>query len=219
MQNRYKLFTSKECVQSLFPHLIGAPLLVDLSTGSPFVEGMDLYNQAVLQQRIEQSMRDGNFSWGISLYLEDRMSLLSGCPQMVQEGRFFHLGLDIIVPVHTQLHAPLQAVVKESGYEAGTGNYGGFVLLEHTLSGGEVFYSLYGHLAKDSLPTLGTHLKAGDVFARIGDYHENGGWFHHTHVQVITQKGLDQGYLSKGYCTNTMLAEIDALCPSPYGSP
>ena len=56
---------------------------------------------------------------------------------------------------------------------------------------------------------------AGDAFAEIGDFHENGNWFYHTHLQVITQKGLDRGYLSKGYCAESDLKEMNELCPSP----
>jgi murein DD-endopeptidase MepM/ murein hydrolase activator NlpD len=134
---------------------------------------------------------------------------------MVKEQRFFHLGLDVIVPLGTSLHVPLDAIVKETGYEAGEGNYGGFVLLIHQNDWFETFYSFYGHLCKDALPETGQHFAAGDTFARIGDFHENGNWFYHTHIQVITEKGLEQGYISKGYCSKDDLAVIDALCPSP----
>jgi hypothetical protein len=89
------------------------------------------------------------------------------------------------------------------------------VLLRHESPWFETFYSLYGHLGRESLPALGSHFAAGETFAAIGDFHENGNWFYHTHLQVITQKGLDQGYLSKGYCVAADLKIIDALCPSP----
>jgi hypothetical protein len=50
---------------------------------------------------------------------------------MAAEERYFHLGLDIIVPLHAELRTPLDAVVEEAGYEEGDGNYGGYVLLRH----------------------------------------------------------------------------------------
>ena len=102
----------------------------------------------------------------------------------------------------------------ETGYEEGEGNYGGFVLLKHESPNFETFYSFYGHLCKDRLPGVGKSYTAGSVFAEIGDFHENGNWFYHTHIQVITQKGLDQGYLSKGYCSRADLVKLDKLCPS-----
>ena len=62
---------------------------------------------------------------------------------------------------------------------------------------------------------MGQRFAAGDPFAQIGDFHENGNWFHHTHIQVITPKGLDRGYAAKGYCSAVDLGEINDLCPSP----
>ena len=154
-------------------------------------------------------------TWGVSPFLEYRATLLGDCPQMVSEGRFFHLGLDVIVPLHTPLHAPLDAEVEQSGYESGEGNYGCFVLLKHESPNFDTFYSFYGHLRRDSLPEAGRTFRAGEAFAAIGDFHENGNWFHHTHIQVITEKGLSEGYALKGYCAEKDLAEINNLCPSP----
>ena len=155
------------------------------------------------------------YSWGLSAYLENREALLSDCPQMVAEKRFIHLGLDIIVPLGTPLHAPLHGNVVESGYEGGEGNYGSFVLLRHDSQFFESFYSFYGHLRRSSLPEIGKTFAAGEPFAEIGDFHENGNWFYHTHLQVITEKGLGLGYVSKGYCNEKNMAEMDTLCPSP----
>ena len=88
------------------------------------------------------------------------------------------------------------------------------MLLRHANPHFETFYSLYGHLCKSRLPVVGQDFQAGAAFAEIGDFHENGYWFYHTHIQTITQKGLDRGYLSKGYCSQADLAEMNDLCPS-----
>lgn len=203
----------------IFPDLAGDPYVADLSPASPLLEGIDARDQQQLQQILEAQMR-GRYSWGFSPYLEHRDTLLGDCPQMVAEGRFIHLGLDVIVPLGTPLHAPLEATVAESGYESGEGNYGGFALLRHAQVAPEgpdfePFYSFYGHLNKERLPAAGETIAAGEAFAEIGDFHENGNWFHHTHLQVITAKGLACGYLSKGYCAKADLVEINDLCPSP----
>ena len=65
------------------------------------------------------------------------------------------------------------------------------------------------------MPEVGGSVFAGEVFAFIGDFHENGNWFHHTHIQVITVEGLAAGYMSKGYCAEKDLGRMNALCPSP----
>ena len=214
MNYPYIAYSPKIDIQPIFKNLMGDPMEVDMSVESTIFDTIDVRDQKGFQKFLDDHMKN-NHTWGVASYLENREIVLSQCPQMVEEQRFYHLGLDIIVPLATPLNAPLDASVKESGYEAGEGNYGGNVLLMHESPYFDTFYSLYGHLNKERLPAVGTHFKAGDPFAFIGDFHENGNWFYHTHLQVITQKGFDQGYLSKGYCAAKDLAIMDSLCPSP----
>ena len=198
----------------VFPGLAGEPYVADLSVKSPLLRNLAPRDQKQFQARLAEKMGTRH-QWGFAPYLERRDTLLADCPQMVAEQRFIHLGLDVIVPLGTPLRAPLDAEVHTSGYESGEGNYGNYVLLKHASPHFETFYSFYGHLAGKQLPEAGQRFSAGEIFARIGDFQENGNWFHHTHLQVITRKGLDQGYLTKGYCAASDLAEINGLCPSP----
>lgn len=210
----FLLYSDKVIHRPVFTGLQGDPYIADLSPDSPLLQGRDVRDQKQFQRILDEKM-GSRFQWGFSPYLERRDTLLGECPQMVAERRFIHLGLDVIVPLGTRLHAPLDASVAESGYESGEGNYGGFVLLQHASPDFDTFYSFYGHLRKDRLPAAGQFLAAGAAFAEIGDFHENGNWFHHTHIQVITDKGLARGYLSKGYCAREDLEAINDLCPSP----
>lgn len=210
----FLLYSKKVNHQPVFPNLKGDPFIADLSPDSPMLRGVNVRDQATFQRVLEQKM-GSTYGWGVSPYLERRDTLLGDCPQMVADRRFIHLGLDVIVGLGTPLHAPLNATVEESGYESGEGNYGGYVLLKHESLYFETFYTLYGHLCKERLPVSGNEFRAGDAFAETGDFYENGNWFYHTHIQVITQKGLNQGYLSKGYCSESDLSEINDLCPSP----
>jgi murein DD-endopeptidase MepM/ murein hydrolase activator NlpD len=210
----FLLYSRKIDHRPVFPRLEGDPFIADLSTNSPLLKGMDVRDQKRLQRVLNKKM-GSNYRWGVSPYLERRDTLLAGCPQMVAEKRFNHLGLDVLVDLGTPLHAPLNASVAESGYESGEGNYGGYVLLKHESPFFETFYSFYGHLCKKRLPAVGKTFPAGEAFAEIGDFHENGNWFYHTHIQVITRKGLEIGYASKGYCTEKDLLEMNNLCPSP----
>jgi murein DD-endopeptidase MepM/ murein hydrolase activator NlpD len=210
----FLLYSKKLKHRPVFAGLKGNPFIADLSINSPLLQRMDVRDQEKLQRVLEEKM-GSEYNWGVSPYLERRDSLLGDCPQMVAEQRFIHLGLDVIVRLGTPLHAPLDAIVAESDYESGEGNYGGYVLLKHKSPSFETFYSFYGHLCKDRLPAAGKKFPAGGAFAEIGDFHENGNWFHHTHIQVITRKGLEMGYSSKGYCTEKDLLEMNDLCPSP----
>lgn len=217
-QNRvtypFMLYSDRVRIQPLFKGLSGDPLVLGLALGSPVSELVDIHDQQAFQRLLDHWMKD-RFTFGLAAYLENREPLLSRYPQMMAEKRFFHLGLDIIVPLHTPLHAPLDAVVAASGYEAGDKNYGAYVLLKHESPFFETFYSFYGHLCRDRLPAEGQIFKAGEPFASIGDFFENGNWFYHTHLQIITPKGLDEGFLTKGYCAAGDLQRIDTLCPSP----
>jgi murein DD-endopeptidase MepM/ murein hydrolase activator NlpD len=210
----FLLYSNRVKQRPVFSGLKGDPYIADLSNSSPLLEEIDARDQKKLQRILEEKM-GSEYHWGISPYLERRDTLLADCPQMVADKRFIHLGLDVIVGLGTPLHAPLDATVLESGYESGEGNYGGYVLLKHENSSYETFYSFYGHLCKNRLPSVGSTFPAGEAFAEIGDFHENGNWFYHTHIQVITGKGLEKGYVSKGYCNEKDLARINDFCPSP----
>lgn len=214
MHYPFLLYNRKVDHQPLFKNLTGDPFIADLSQNSKLLGEIDMRDQRRFQKILEDKM-GLEYSWGVSAYLENRASLLSDCPQMVVEKRFIHLGLDIIVPLGTPLHSPLSSSVAESGYESGEGNYGSFVLLKHDSPAFQTFYSFYGHLRRSSLPEIGKTFAAGEPFAEIGDFHENGNWFYHTHLQIITEKGLGLGYISKGYCNEKDLAEMNTLCPSP----
>lgn len=214
MRYPYLAYDPDVDIQPVFKGLTGAPFVVDLSLGSSVFDEVDILDQQAFQAWLDRSMKD-RFSWGVASYLENRETILSRFPQMREEQRWFHLGLDIIVPLGTPLCAPLAGVVDKSYYEEGEGNYGGNVLLRHDSPGFETFYSLYGHLNREKLPEPGTAFGAGESFAIIGDFHENGNWFYHTHLQVITRKGYEEGWVSKGYCSAGDLAEIEGLCPHP----
>jgi hypothetical protein len=214
MKYPFALYNAGLARAPIFPGLQGDPFVADLSRQNPLLDDIDVRDQRRFQNLLADQM-EPHYTWGFSGYLERRDSLLRSCPQMVTQQRFYHLGLDIIVACGTRLHAPLQAVVVQTGYEAGEGNYGGFVLLKHHIDGARPFYSFYGHLSRGDLPDTDRRLRAGEAFATIGDFHENGNWFYHTHLQVITEAGLEQGYIDKGYCAAADLPEINDLCPSP----
>ena len=190
------------------------PHIFDFSFQNEALLEMDVCDQRLFQAYVDREFEKSGKSWGLAGYLERRDSLLRDLPQMVSEGRFFHLGLDIIVPSGSMLYAPLAGVVAENGYEEGKGNYGGYLILCHDLGDGP-FYSLLGHLDSDSIPSEQSSVEAGELVGVVGDYSCNGDWFAHTHLQILTEEGFKQGYKSKGYCSQALLGEIDEYSPSP----
>lgn len=78
----------------------------------------------------------------------------------------FHSGIDLSAPAGTSIVASADGVVYEVGYsESGLGNY---VYIEHDY-GGLVLYTMYGHMADDSIVVnVGDKVKAKDKIGTIG---------------------------------------------------
>lgn len=195
--------------------LSGEPYLFDMSYQNPHAVDFDPHSFEDSQNAMLEKFITSGKKWGIGRYLENRASMLADCPQMVAEERFYHTGVDIMVPDNFTLYAPLDAVVFDCGFEEGIGNYGGFVILQHTLSN-VVFYSFYGHLSTKHIVTKGDTIRAGTSFAHIGKEKDSGGWFTHVHLQVLTQKAIDEGRAFQGYIAKNNLPLIEEWFPNPY---
>jgi len=185
----------------------GMPGIISLAQASD--------NQREVNEMINRFHNDQSVAWSVSGDREHRgMALYSHSESIAREGRTVHVGLDINVPVGTALYAPFDCEVITSEYEAGPGNYGWMCVLRCD-DEGQVFYLMFGHLAQDGLAPVGAKLCAGDVFAKVGDFHENGGYWHHTHLQVLTERGFKEGWAYKALCRPDEVKDMDALCPSP----
>ena len=205
--------------EELFP-LVGVelakqtPLFVALDDDNSEVSGMNIrYDNEVLNTYVSGKLSKAGKLWSLSEYLGPRMWMMKPYPQAA-EGRYVHIGVDIGLPKGKELFSPLDAKVVKSEYEAGPGNYGGLVVLEHKVKD-VIFYSLYGHLDKDALPEAGTVLKKGDVFAKVGEFRTNNNGFYHTHMQILTEEGYNGGWVYKGYCTIEDAPKMVKICPNP----
>lgn len=166
---------------------------LDLSAGSPLVASNPADNAAEpFSRRVFAAMRDAGATVGAGGYNEARViydtdAFATGAA--TDERRTVHIGVDLTLPAGSPLYAPLDGVVH--GFEHATArlDYGPVIVLRHEIPGDDPvsFYTLYGHLSRQSLEGLhvGTPVKAGERFATIGAPPENGGWWPHVHVQVI----------------------------------
>ena len=193
----------------------GSPFYLSLAVDSPFRAAFENQSQAAFNEAVFQRIQpENNAAWSVGGYLEDRSVVLSKYPQMMEEKRYYHLGIDINFPMHTPVYAPLNGEVVRSEYEPGEGNYGGLVVLKCS-ENGTTFYLLFGHLERASLPEIGTKIAAGEQVARLGDLHENGAWYQHLHLQVLTEKAYHEGWVNKGYCTLEDIPTLDQYAPDP----
>src|SRR5216684_3689238 len=167
-------------------------LIFDLSVGSTFL-GADpgTAETPALSEKIFHAMKRARASVGVGRYDEPRLlytsPLFGASGNSTDERRTVHLGMDLFVEPGAALRSPLDGVVLTVANNSAPLDYGPVVILRHETSGGEEFFTLYGHLSKDSLVGLevGQRVARGQTFARVGSAQENGGWTPHVHFQIV----------------------------------
>jgi 4-aminobutyrate aminotransferase-like enzyme/Ser/Thr protein kinase RdoA (MazF antagonist) len=203
-------------------NLNDVPLLAfDLSVGSAML-GADPANLEVhaLTRRISAQMEAAHVPIGVGRYNEAR--LLYTSPQYSGdaagggERRTIHLGLDLFIEPGTAICAPLEGTVHLLAENTAGLDYGPLVILRHQSGDGEEFFTLYGHLTRETLRELkpGQILAKGEIFARAGTVQENGGWPPHLHFQVILDL-LDRGAEYPGVARAAERSVWTSLSPDP----
>jgi murein DD-endopeptidase MepM/ murein hydrolase activator NlpD len=130
------------------------------------------------------------------------------------EPRRLHLGIDIWGPAGTPVCAPLEGWVHSQGFLPVAGDYGGVVILRHDWEG-EVFHTLYGHLAEADIRFReGDPVAAGARIGHFGQRHENGCWPPHLHLQLVRDMGGMRGDYP-GVCRSSEHAYYLENCPDP----
>jgi len=196
-------------------------LVLDLSVGSEFL-GADPHDSetSALTRKISELTDEAKVSIGVGRYNEARLlytSPLFGVDASLrEERRTIHLGMDLFAKPGTLVHAPLDGVIHTLANNAAPLDYGPLVILRHNAGDAGEFFSLYGHLDKESLARLkiGQCLARGEKFARIGTSAENGGWANHLHFQFILDLlDLDANFPGVAYASQR--AVWTSLSPDP----
>lgn len=129
--------------------------------------------------------------------------------------RDIHIGLDLWVEPGTAVLAPLDGTVHSFQDNEGLGNYGPTIILEHNISE-RTFYTLYGHLTRQSLNKLsfGQIVEAGDKIGAVGSSKVNGEYAPHLHFQVIDDLQGNMGDYP-GVASKEDLELYLSNCPDP----
>jgi 4-aminobutyrate aminotransferase-like enzyme/Ser/Thr protein kinase RdoA (MazF antagonist) len=161
--------------------------------------GAGAADRPMTSQAVSDAMARAGAEIGVGRYLEHRD--VYATPAFAgtdpdDDRRTVHLAVDLFAPAGTPVRTPLPGVVHAFGDNDQPLDYGPVVVVRHETDDGTPFFTLYGHLSRDSLPRLaeGMPLAAGDVVARMGAEHENGNWPPHVHLQLLTSLaglGLD----------------------------
>jgi 4-aminobutyrate aminotransferase-like enzyme/Ser/Thr protein kinase RdoA (MazF antagonist) len=145
-------------------------------------------------------------------YTTDAYSVMSNAgPQW----RTVHLGTDIWAKPETPVLVPFNGKVNSFRDNAGDCNYGPTIILEHEISKELKFFTLYGHLSRESLKgvSIGMPVSKGQQIAAIGSPPENGNWPPHLHFQLMLDMlGMEGDF--PGVAFPEEQAVWLSLCPS-----
>ncbi|PSL19219.1 peptidase M23-like protein [Dyadobacter jiangsuensis] len=188
---------------------------LDFTAGNSDLLTHDLSETVDFSNYVFDEMLSGSAFNGIGGYGEDRVIYRhrKHFTADSEKPRSIHLGVDIWAEAGTPLYAPLDATVHSFAFNDHYGDYGPTIILVHEI-GETTFFTLYGHLSLSSLEGLheGKTINAGECFAAIGPYPENGDWPPHLHFQVIRDMGNYRGDFP-GVCNASDQDYYFNLCP------
>jgi murein DD-endopeptidase MepM/ murein hydrolase activator NlpD len=191
-------------------------LKIDLSVKNKVLASVEDKSLESLHQFIFENIKSAKAKGAYGGYLEKRnLYERSSVFSTNEESRSIHLGVDFWFPVGTAVCAPLPGRVHSFKDNNQSGDYGPTIILEHVL-GNDTFYSLYGHLSRDSIKELqvGRMIIRGEVFAYLGSPEENVDWPPHLHFQLIYDlEGKKGDY--PGVCFESEKKKLHKNCPDP----
>jgi len=174
-----------------FP-LMGEPLtpentqLLDFTVRNMGLNTLDVLDTPAFSLFVEKQLEGKRY--GIGGYMEKRdIYRRSNVFASKEAFRNIHLGTDIWTSAKSPVYTPLEGKVHSFHDNAGFGNYGPTIILEHQLEN-FTFYTLYGHLMRADLENLqeGQTFEKGEILCHLGEEAENGNWPPHLHFQVMT---------------------------------
>ena len=163
-------------------------LALDLTATGPDAAAWATLDAGGAERLIDERVAEAGADFAIGLYGEDRAIYKGDAFEAGSARRTVHLGVDLFAPAGEPVHAPFAGTVAFIHDDAVAFGFGPTVLLEHRTDGGDVFWTLYGHLSRRSVQklSLGQKIARGEAFTAFGDATENGNWSPHLHFQVVT---------------------------------
>lgn len=191
---------------------------LDLSINNVQLESIDLTSSREMEQYINKLLEKNNkkVAWGG--YLEQRaIYKRSGHFNQLDTAteRNIHLGIDLWVEAGTNVLAVCDGEIHGFNDNNNFGDYGPTIILKH-VTNDLVFYSLYGHLSRESLKRIqeGQKVSKGEVIGQLGYPEENGDYAPHLHFQLIKDIGGYNGDYP-GVCAKKDLDYFKKNCPDP----
>jgi murein DD-endopeptidase MepM/ murein hydrolase activator NlpD len=186
-----------------FPELKGKGGKINFNQESKKIS-LDFTNPLVCEKWIDSIHKSKGIKYSYGGFLEDRSNFFKEHYNK-KDKLFIHLGVDYVVPEGTKVFLTEEAVVKDIMFDrdqnGGWGKRVAFSIRDNSA------YLLYGHLKKEIRLKVGQKCKPGVLIGFVGNLKENGGWFPHLHVQLMTKNFLSlnkndfkkiDGYAKKG---------------------
>ncbi|PLX10099.1 MAG: peptidase M23 [Marinilabiliales bacterium] len=189
---------------------------LDLSVDNEELHQIDLSSTNKLGEYINSRIKKSNKKLAVGGYAEDRLIYRKSSHfGKDEDARTIHLGIDIWCNEKTGIYSPIDGIIHSFKNNTNFGDYGPTIILQHSI-GEYTFYTLYGHLSKNSLSRLavGNKVSKGDKIAELGDDTENGNWPPHLHFQLIREMGDNYGDFP-GVCSKKEKEKYLRICPNP----
>jgi len=190
-------------------------LLFDFTEDNPDLKDIDPADTEEFSKYIFGTLRKAGSRIGLGGYRENRTIYRHSTLFSSGKVRSYHLGLDLWVAAGTPVSAPYKGEVHSFQDNRGQGDYGPTIILAHIIEGVR-FYTLYGHLSRESLKGLspGAPFSAGDTIAEVGRSSVNGNWPPHLHFEVIKDLEGRSGDFP-GVCAPEDAPSFIENCPDP----
>lgn len=191
---------------------------IDLSEANKDLQTFDISSSKDWKTYITNYLKERNKKVAFGGYLEKRgiynRSDYFNNPNPETE-RNIHIGLDLWIEAGTSVLASFKGEIHSFKDNTNFGDYGPTIILKHEIDGLE-FFTLYGHLSRESLKNLklGAKVKQGETIARLGKADVNGDYAPHLHFQIIIDLEGNVGDYP-GVCSQQNLYKFLNNCPNP----
>lgn len=202
-------------IDSSIPYSQYFPL--DLSAGNAELYPLNLSDANAFEEYIEKHLIKNKATIAYGGYNEVRnlYKRSTAFNDFNSEERNIHIGMDLWIKSGTKVLVALDGKVHSFQNNNSLGDYGPTIIMEHQLEN-HVFYTLYGHLAMESIESIqvGDFFEKGQSLAILGNSIVNGDYAPHLHFQII--KDIESNFGDyPGVCSKSKLDYYLENCPDP----
>ena len=149
------------------------------------IEPNPFLDPEMCDQMIKDVHQKYNLDFSYGGWMEDRSFLWKGS-YLDQYNTYIHLGMDINVSAQTEVASLFdgEVILVDDDFPE-QGGWGPRIIIKNIT---ESIYLLYAHLDRDIKVRAGDLVKKDQIIAKVGKAPQNGNWFQHLHVQLITEE-------------------------------